>query len=374
MKTTAFLVLALAACSSKTPAMPDAAIAQDADVSHPTAVVVAGDFTAGHPGVMSKLDVASMTVTQNIAPQGAVGDDPIIRKFDNLLYVVNRSDGNNVTILDATTFALVEQLGTGAGSNPQDVAVVADELFVPVYGGTGIVVLHRGTTTVDTVALGAADDPDGHPDCNSVYAVDNSIFVSCELLDASFNPRGPGKIYVLDSASKTVSKTIAMMNPNPFGLFERAPGNSVIAGDLVMPTVNFMDGSGCVEHITTNQEAASAGCLVTNAKLGGYPTRIDFQTLMDGTVMMMMAVAASDFMHASLQGYDTGAAMLWPAPLSPDTEVIGDAVGCPNNSIVVSDTTMAANGLRIYADLKESTTAPLPIGLAPKSAQGLVCY
>ena len=90
--------------------------------------------------------------------------------------------------------------------------------------------------------------------------------------------------------------------------------------------------------------------------------------------MMMMAVSASDFMHSNLQGFDVGASMLWPKPISPASELIGDAVGCPNNSIVVSDGAMATGGLRIYENLTEKTTAALAIGLSPKSAQGLVCF
>ena len=44
-----------------------------------------------------------------------------------------------------------------------------------------------------------ADDPDGEPNCNSVYRVGNRLYVSCELLDPSFTPRGPGKVYVIDA-------------------------------------------------------------------------------------------------------------------------------------------------------------------------------
>src|SRR5690349_8386996 len=103
----------------------------DAPMGPSTAVAVAGDYTAGDPGIMSAVDVDTQTVTKNVAPQGAVGDDPMVRHFGSELFVVNRADGNNVTILDARTFALVEQLSTGAGSNPQDVAVRGNQLFVP---------------------------------------------------------------------------------------------------------------------------------------------------------------------------------------------------------------------------------------------------
>jgi hypothetical protein len=77
------------------------------------AIVVAGEFTPGSPGVMSALDLDTMELEQRVAPNGAVGEDPVIRRFGNELFIVNRAGGNNVTILDATTFELVEKLATG---------------------------------------------------------------------------------------------------------------------------------------------------------------------------------------------------------------------------------------------------------------------
>src|SRR5258706_7693843 len=70
------------------------------------AVVVAGDFSPGSPGVMSALDLETDQMDQRVAPNGAVGDDPVIRRDHAELFVVNRADGNNVTILDAITFEL----------------------------------------------------------------------------------------------------------------------------------------------------------------------------------------------------------------------------------------------------------------------------
>ena len=103
----------------------------DGPPAAPRAVVVAGDFTHGDPGVMSVVDLGTLTITNNVAPQGAVDSDPMLRKFGNELFVINRSD-NNITILKASDFSLVEQIATGDNSNPQDVAVVGDKLFVPV--------------------------------------------------------------------------------------------------------------------------------------------------------------------------------------------------------------------------------------------------
>src|SRR5438477_11860075 len=121
MTKNALFVIVLVACGDDLVPKPgpDAGLPSTA-----RAVIVAGNFMPGQPGVMSTIDTGSMAVQQRVAPSGAVGDDPMLRTVGDELFVVNRSDGNNVTILDATSFALKEQLATGAGSNPQDVAVV----------------------------------------------------------------------------------------------------------------------------------------------------------------------------------------------------------------------------------------------------------
>ena len=336
---------------------------------NPSAVWVAGDFNPGHPGTLARLDVVTSTVTLNAAPAGAVGDDPVLRKLGNELFVVNRLDGNSVTILDATTLALVEQLGTGAGSNPQDVAVVGDKLYVPTFHGKGLAVLTRGSSQISTIDL-SVDDIDGEPNCASVYLVGSELYVACELLDTGFKPRGDGKVYVVDTGTDTVKRSITLAHPNPFGLFARSPESSALGGDLVIATDPL--GAGCVERVTIGGDAN--GCVLDDTKLGGYAARIDFQTLLDGSFMMFMASASSDGSHGALRGYDIAGDTLWDA-LSPDTEVIPDLVTCPNNTIVVADTHVsAANGLRVYANFTETTTAPLSIGLDPKSPWASVCY
>jgi len=373
MKTRAILTaLLLAACGDDQHATIDSGATPDAAPVAHQAIVVAGDFTAGHPGILSKLDLATMTVTQNAAPAGSVGDDPMIRKLGNELFVVNRADGNSITILDAATLGLVEQLGTGAGSNPQDVAAVGQKLYVPTFSGKGLAILTRGTTTMTTVDL-ADGQTDGNPDCVSAVAAGSDVFVACGHLDASFNPRGMGKVYVIDTATDAIRTTVTMQHPNPFGVFEQAPMSSMLHGDLVIAADPF--GAGCVERIAIGAAPASNGCVTTDAQLKGYASRIDFQTLADSSVMMMMAVALSDFTNANLQGYDTSSSSLWATALSPATEVVADAVACPNNTIVIADHhKTAANGLRVYVNMMETTTAPLPVGLDPQATHGLVCY
>src|SRR5262249_27213317 len=158
---------------------------------------------------------------------------------------------------------------------PQDVAVVGNKLYVPVFGGSGVAVLTRGSTTVATIDL-SADDPDGKPNCISAVAVGSDLYVVCELLDTNNKARGPGKVYVIDTSSDTVqtAKTMTLTYKNPFGLLERIPDGAPMAGDLVIPTVGdypFMTTVGCVERISPGASPTAAGCLPTDADLSGVP-------------------------------------------------------------------------------------------------------
>lgn len=369
------LLLALAACGDNhgtvAPADgPDADAPGDAAPLPPRAFVVAGDFTAGHPGVLSVLDMTTRTMMPNAGPAMAVGNDPVLRRAGDQLLVVNRTD-NNVTILDARTLQLVEQLGTGAGSNPQDVAVLGSKLFVPVLGGKGIVTLTRGSSQITEIDL-SADDPDGKPNCASVFVAGNDVYVACGLLDDTqqfLPPRGPGKVYVLDAATGDIKHTITLTTKNPIGLFEQIPAGAAHGGELVISTVDFASGEGCVEGVTTGATPAGAGCLVTNADVGNFVGRMDI-----AGDLMWLVVPSADFVHSNLRGFDLSTDALWPDPVNPTTEVIQDVAACPGGFVVVADSTMSASGLRVYEGTEERTTAALPVGLRPQAQHGLVCF
>lgn len=380
MKTSVALSLLtlLAACGDND-VRPDAGAtgdaSTDATAAASRAVVVSGDFvTPGFTGVMSALDLGTMRMQQRVSPNGSIGNDPVLRKTGDELFVINRAAGNNVTILDATTFALREQLATGAGTNPQDVAVVGDKLYVPAGGTAGVVVLTRGATATTTIDLSSLD-PDGKPDCVSAYSVGSDVYVVCGMLDGTFTARGPGKVVVIDAATDTIKTMLTLTHANPFGALEQVP--AAAGGGLVIPTVTFGSfATGCVERITTGATPAAAGCVVTNAELAGYAGRIDFQQLGE-TTMMWMVVANGSFgadERSRLFGYDLGTTTLWPDAITPEAQVLVDVAACPDGGVIVADKTSAANGLRVYAGGIEQTDAPLAIGLAPGSTRGLVCY
>lgn len=345
------------------------------------AIVVAGDFGPGNPGVLSTLDVPSRRVAKNVGPALAIGSDPVLRHVGHELFVVNRSDGNSVTVLDDQTLALVEQLGTGDGTNPQDVAVVGDKLYIPTYETVGVTVVTRGTGDTALIDLSAdvPDGPDGkrRPRCESAYRVGTDVYVACQLLDETFTPRGPGKVYVIDTATDVVRTSVTLGHANPFSLIEQVPAGAPHAGELVVGTVLF-DGTnaGCVERIAPGDAPSAAGCLVDNADLGDYANRIAFRVDTTGATALF-AVPVPFVPHqpplGDLHPLDLSGTALGPT-LNQAGEAINDVAVCPSGEIIVADIANKANGLRVYAGGSELTSAPLAVGLSPKSSHGLDCY
>jgi hypothetical protein len=340
--------------------------APPAGSANPNAFVVAGDFTAGDPGVGAHVVASVPPTVSNITLPGAFGDDPVVRLFGDDLIVVNRADGNNITLLDAKTFTLIQQIATGSNSNPQDVTIADGKLYVPIYGGSGgvgVEVLSRGSAAPAFINLGS-DDPDGKPNCSSAFTVGTDVYVTCQLLDdtnANLPPRGSGEVYVIDSGSDAVRTKFALQTANPVGLLE-ASGD----GNLVTSTVDFTNnGSGCVEKITVGATPTSA-CLVDNTLLGGFASRVQFDTAQ----LMVAAVEDASF-HGQLVTYDLAVTV---TPVSAQSENIGDVAVCPNGTLIAADVTTGSAGIRLFSINEELTTGPTAVGLPPDAAHGLVCY
>jgi hypothetical protein len=319
--------------------------------------------------VLSTLDLTTREVEVNVGPAMAVGSDPILRHFGTELFIINRGE-NNITILDDQSLAFKEQIGTGPNSNPQDVAVVGNKLYVPTYGNAGVTVLRRGSVETPVIDL-SADDPDKVPNCSSAYAVGAEIYVSCQLLDG-FAAVRPSKVYVIDSATDKLvpERTLTLLHKNPIGLFERIPPGAPHAGDLVTTTVEDFVAPGCVERFAP-APGATPTCMVTSTNLRGFASRVEF----DVASSITFFAVNTGFLAGDLVAYDMPTDSLWDGSINAATQEIGDVAVCPKDELVVSDITKDANGLRIFnSNGAELTRAPLPIGKPPISSHGVVCY
>jgi hypothetical protein len=376
----ALSLFALVACGDNDevipPGGPDGSMLADAAPAMSRAVVVSGDFAA--TGVLSTLDLPARAITPN-AVVGIAGIDPVIRKYGDEIFVINRFGGDNVTIISAETLALVDQISTGADSNPQDVAVVGDKLYVPALGTAGVLVIDRAnsnaTSTIDLADLDANDDL---PDCISAYTVGTRVFVACGLLDG-FAAVVPGRVAVIDSATDTSTTDIALPAINPFGWFAPSPSAGPLGGDLLIAHApSFEDfSSGCLARVSTGNTPA-ATCAITNSELGGYANRVAASS--EGSLLWIVvdgdAEVGPGFMpYGRLRGYDIAGDFLWDGGVSPESQLIVDLAVCQDNQVVVADRPMTGpTGLRVYDSTTEVTTAPLDIGMPPAFGNAITCF
>jgi hypothetical protein len=316
--------------------------------------------------VVSTIDAPGLEVDQG-AVAGVAGSDPAVRRIGDELFVINRFGGDNVTIVDARTLALVDQLATGAGSNPQDVALVGDTLYVAALGADSLLVIDRtDPDPIGEIDLSTLDD-DGFPDCTAVTAVGTRLFVTCGLLD-NFSADVPGKLVVIDTADDSVETSLDLPSRNPSGWLEP------VGADLYVATVpDYQDYSeGCLVRITTGA-TPTATCAISNDAMDGYLTEVSVA----GGVAWGVRFAydadfngAGDVVAVDLEGDVIGAPVDGAGVLAADLTACGDHV-------FVADKAADAQGIRVYqiggTGLVELTDAPLDIGLPPAFGNGLAC-
>lgn len=336
-------------------------------------VAVGTDFSTA--GIVTKIAVPSLEVTTN-AVDGVASTDPVIRRFGDQLYVINRFGADNVTILDREDLSLIAQVSTGGGSNPQDVAPTADSIYVTALASPGVLVLDAADPeagVASMIDLSDLDPEDGLPNCSTLHVVGDRLYVVCQILDdndAFLTPRGPGQVAVIDLADDSVIDTIAMQNANPFGYLALSPA---LDGDLVIPTVpSFADlTQGCVQRISTGA-SPSVSCLVTNQELGGYAASI--ADTGDGSLLLAVTESFDPDDRGPLGfaiEFDPESGSVDGSPMTPNGQRPFDIAVCPSGHIALAD---ADGGIRIYESLgTELTTEPLDIGLPPVP-HGLTCY
>jgi len=310
-------------------------------------------------GILSAIDIRSLTVSKDVVAAVA-STDPVVRSFGGLLYIVNRFGFDNVTIVDPATGKLVDQISTGAGTNPQDVAVRGDTIYVAALASADVLVIDAAHPSADPARIDLSEfaGADGTPDANSLYLVGDDLYVTIGLLDTKFVSHG-GKVVVIDTTTNTVSTSFDLTYHNPFGLLQ--PYGDEL---LVTTTEDFANGPGCLERIKTSGEPASAGCLVENSDLGGYAgvygadgDRVWLAVSTSFTAAKLVTVAADGTIGEAIT----------PASQKPT-----DLAVCPDGRVVVADGD--GGGLRVYdTDGGEVTTGVLDIGQPPVFANGIVC-
>jgi hypothetical protein len=365
----AFVALPAAACGGgdddeADASMIDAGTTPDGATASCTCVALGADYMAG-VGTLATVHLPDLAVTTGLVPAGISGDPVVRAPGDGRIYVVNRFGVDNVTILDAADFSLIDQFSTGAGSNPQDIAVTSNKAFV-VGLELGVVQVYDLTdTTAPPIEIDISSfDPDGVPNASSIAILGTHAFVTLGLLDSAFLPQGVGKVVMIDVNQDAVEGSFDLAFPNPTG-FLRAQG----ANELLVSTADDYSGvTGCLERITTGVTPSSE-CEVMNGDLMGTVNAIAPGT---GELFIVVTSYDPEFNPLGRIVHVQGTSL---TDLTPAAQVVSDAAYCAATGQLVY-TDQATGGVRVWnvAAGSEATTAPIDLGLPAAYSNGIVCY
>ena len=201
-----------------------------------------------------------------------------------------------------------------------------------------------------------------------MFATGGRVVAACGVLDATFIPRGPGQIAVIDPADDHVISTFPLTTANPIGFLAAGLGGEALIGTVP----KYGDPSvGCVERIQVAGTPASKGCLVSNMMLGGYVAHLGGT---DPTGATAWAVV-----YGSAPAHAVPIALISGTPgtalTAPSGSAIADLATCPSGDLI--GLIKPASGLggfqRYQADGTARYTDPRPFGRAPAYTPSVVC-
>ena len=150
---------------------------------------VAMDYSVG---ALATFDLDSQTLTENIA---SVSGDPVIIMDGGWLWQLNRYQYDTLRKYDPENLqvplAEVSLAPDVGSSNPHDVAVCGDQLFVSLYGENRIPILDQTSLEqINDIDISEWADADGTPEASSMVVVGSQLYVGLQRLDRNngFDP------------------------------------------------------------------------------------------------------------------------------------------------------------------------------------------
>lgn len=322
---------------------------------------VANDYSSGAFGTvgLERLDAAP-----NLGPAHS---DAVARRLGGRLFIVDRFGADNLLELDpANAFAPLGQVGTGEGSNPQDVvALPGGDLLVSRLGTASLVRLASDLSgETGTVDLSGYADDDGLPEAAAMaVAPDGTVLVSCQRL-VQFAPSDHSVVVAVQVDGTTTPRRLA--GTNPFTPFVRDPAaDGWLIG--VAGSTMAVEAEQGIERLAP--DGSSQGVVVTEEALGGSVTAFGFAGgAQAGWAIVNVPIDPANFVsHTHLVRFDLGTGLRTASVLAPEAFVLKALAIDDRDRVWVADATFDDPGVRVFDGVTgdELTAAPLDVGLPP---------
>lgn len=259
------------------------------------AIIATSDYSTG---ALATLDIEAKSSTAGIQ-KGSVDSDLLVRSYNGLVYVLNRTN-NNIQLLDKN-FATTAQESTGSYSNPHDLVITGTKGYIALNGGSSIWV-------IDAVTLkktGEIDLSSYTPAGSSTPGIDQLwfdsatgyLYVSAERFNADYSTIDYSDVIVIDTATDTVKKEIKLQwtasgttinAANPYSKFIYASKESWDNGDghdhlfilcAGLYNTDYSDKKdGGIIAVDISDLAMETGYLVTESYLDSSISDFDYRT------------------------------------------------------------------------------------------------
>jgi hypothetical protein len=299
-----------------------------------------------------------------------VGRDSTLRSAYGRVYAVSRTD-DNVTVIDANAWTVLQIVSTGAGSQPVDIAIVGpDTGYVTRRGSTHLLRLDLGDfSTTEVVDLSPLADSDGIPEMTGLIEHDGKLLVQLERF-SNGEPFGfipPATLAVVDVATETLvdvdplaagtqgleldgtaAKHKMQVVPQTDTLYVSASGGFFDAGGLEAVDLTNLATNGLILEEAKGKIGADLGSFVLTSPLGGY---LVFSTdLIESSHLV-------DFTTAGFVGSDEEIISIvdYRAPT-----ILHDTA---SDTIFLPQGLFGANGVHVFAaaDATPLTMSPAPL-------------
>jgi hypothetical protein len=330
-------------------------VAHDSCSYHTYAFTVnaAPDYSSGS---FSLINFDKGTIEKN---KGVIHSDSVARVYGNLVYVVGRLGADNITIYDPYKgFSVVKQFSVGSGSNPQDVAVYSNKIYVSKMASNDIDIY----SSLDYTKIGSIDiskyaDKDGFAEPQNLLLYQDKLYLTVLRLDKDnyYAPTDKSYLLVIDPKTDKIEKEIELGATNPFAGMVESGGRIFIA-----ETGKFGETDGRIE-IYSVRDGIITQQIIPESELGG-----DLNNITYSGDKLFSVISDSNF-NTILIAYDLTSSKKSIVYQSTGFSLAG--ISIYNGRLYLCDRTKDKPGLRTFStsDFTQKTTDPIDVGLPPVS-------
>lgn len=319
-------------------------------------VNAAPDYSSGSFSLM-KLSDKSV-----VKDRGVIHSDAVARYFGNYIYVVNRMGADNITIYDPDNdFSVVKQFSVGAGTNPQDVAVTKDKIFVTKQLSNEIEIYNVSDySKKGSIDISKYADQDGYAEPQDILLHNDKLYITILRLDKDsyYSPTEKSYMIVVDPSTEKIEKEIILGSTNPFaGMVLDEEKERIIIAE----TGSFGATDGRVEFVSI-KDGLITQSIVSEADFGGDLNKIAYAK------NKIFAVISDSNFNTVLKVYDTDSSKISTIYETQGFNLAGISV-FNNSELILCDRTKEKPGLRIFdvESFTQKTENPIDTGLPPVS-------